>query len=350
MMQIIQNPTIEPQMGALYSLPLASILCVTYNQVDYIRQCLDGLVMQQTDFPFEIIVYDDASTDGTQDIIREYEQKYSHIINPIYQTENQYSKRIRVFPTYIYPKAQGKYIAMCEGDDYWTDPLKLKKQVLFLEQNPDYSLVYTNYRQYFQKTGMWKEPSEGVDEGDVYESLLCRRIRCQILTTCFRQDILEKMPNLPEDFFHGDLKLFLSAALCGKFKYLPDITAVYRILPISMSHFLSYKEDLAFSYETTKTTLFFMERYPITRTKENLIIIKTHYFLITRHALLSGNYSEMGYVKFLLSPLWTMGSVTNTILCVLCKYKLFFFLISKIANIFMLKKWQRKYEKLLYSK
>ena len=110
--------------------PLVSITCLTYNHAPYLRQCLDGFVMQKTSFPIEILIYDDASEDGTQDIIREYERKYPDLIKPIYQTENQYSKGVKVEFVYNYPRAKGKYIAFCEGDDYWTDPNKLQKQIL----------------------------------------------------------------------------------------------------------------------------------------------------------------------------------------------------------------------------
>lgn len=112
-----------------------SIICNAYNHEKYIAQCLDGFVMQKTNFAFEVLVHDDASTDGTANIIREYEKKYPQIIKPIYQTENQYSKG--GITRFQYPRVKGKYIAFCEGDDYWTDPLKLQKQYNALEANPD---------------------------------------------------------------------------------------------------------------------------------------------------------------------------------------------------------------------
>ena len=117
--------------------PLVSIICTAYNQEKYIRNCLDGFLMQKTDFPYEIIVHDDASTDQTAEIIREYERKHPECIRAIYQTTNQYSQGIRIVQTFIYPKTRGKFIAYCEGDDYWTDPLKLEKQVTALYAHPD---------------------------------------------------------------------------------------------------------------------------------------------------------------------------------------------------------------------
>lgn len=116
-----------------------TVICLVYNMEKYIRQTLDGFVMQKVDFPLEIIVHDDASTDGSADIIREYAEKYPDIFVPILQTENQYSKGVRISPQIIYPKVRGKYIALCEGDDYWSDPNKLQMQYDFLEAHPEYS-------------------------------------------------------------------------------------------------------------------------------------------------------------------------------------------------------------------
>jgi len=116
--------------------PLVSICCITYNHENYIRDAIEGFLMQKTDFPFEIIIHDDASTDATADIIREYEEKHPDIIKPIYQTENQYSKGEKV-ALFTYKAARGRYIALCEGDDYWIDPLKLQKQITEMEKHPE---------------------------------------------------------------------------------------------------------------------------------------------------------------------------------------------------------------------
>lgn len=109
--------------------PMVSIKCLVYNHAPYLRQCLDGFVMQKTNFRFEAIVHDDCSTDGSQEIIKEYAAKYPDIIKPIYETENQYSKHDGSLSRIIYKHIRGKYIAHCEGDDYWTDPNKLQLQV-----------------------------------------------------------------------------------------------------------------------------------------------------------------------------------------------------------------------------
>ena len=139
-------------------LPLVSICSITYNHAPYIRQCLDGFLMQETNFKYEIIIHDDASTDGTTEIIKEYAEKYPDLITPIFQSENQYSKGLRGFyAKFVFPRAKGKYIALCEGDDYWTDPLKLQKQVDFLEANPEYVMCTHHFCTYNQENGDFGE-------------------------------------------------------------------------------------------------------------------------------------------------------------------------------------------------
>lgn len=132
---------------------LVSISCITYNHAPYIRECLDGFMMQKTNFAFEVLIHDDASTDGTADIIREYEAKYPDVIKPIYEEENQWVKGRRGSAVFNFPRAKGKYIALCEGDDYWTDPLKLQKQVDFLEANPEYVMCTHHFSTYNQENG-----------------------------------------------------------------------------------------------------------------------------------------------------------------------------------------------------
>ena len=114
-----------------------SIICNAYNHENYIRDALESFVMQKTNFKFEVLVHDDASTDKTADIIREYEKKYPDLIKPIYQTENQYSKGLGLVGKLQLGRAVGKYIAYCEGDDYWTDPVKLQKQYDAMEAHPE---------------------------------------------------------------------------------------------------------------------------------------------------------------------------------------------------------------------
>lgn len=128
-----------------------SIFCTAYNHEKYIRTALESFINQKVNFQFEVLVHDDASTDKTADIIREYEKKYPDIIKPIYQTENQYSKKIGIWKTYLYPRARGKYIAICEGDDCWIDENKLQMQVDYMESHPDCTFCFSNAKIYVTK-------------------------------------------------------------------------------------------------------------------------------------------------------------------------------------------------------
>lgn len=123
-----------------------SVCCLAYNHEKYIHDALEGFVNQQTSFRYEVIIHDDASADGTASIIQEYAEKYPDIIIPILQTENQYTKHLPggIIYNYLYPIARGKYIALCEGDDYWTDVNKIQKQVSYMESHPECSFCFTN--------------------------------------------------------------------------------------------------------------------------------------------------------------------------------------------------------------
>lgn len=130
--------------------PLVSICCITYNHAPFIRQSLDGMLMQEGG-DYEILIHDDCSTDGTTEIVKEYAAKYPDKIFPMYEDENQYSKGVWV-DGFNYRRAKGEYIAYCEGDDYWTDPLKLQKQVEFMETHPEYSVCFHNCVAYDMRT------------------------------------------------------------------------------------------------------------------------------------------------------------------------------------------------------
>ncbi len=138
--------------------PNVVIRCTTYNHEDYIHEALEGFIIQQTSFPFVIIVHDDASTDKTAEVIKEYARKYPQIILPIYEKENQFSKNDGTFQSilnFACNETGAKYIAMCEGDDYWTNPNKLQMQVDFLESHPNYSFACHRFSIFDQRTKEW---------------------------------------------------------------------------------------------------------------------------------------------------------------------------------------------------
>lgn len=210
---------------------MVSVICNTYNHGPYVRDALEGFVMQQTSFPFEVLVHDDASTDNTADIIREYEAKYPEIIKPIYQTENQYSQKVRIDRTFQIPRITGKYVAVCEGDDYWTDPMKLQKQVDFLESHPDYSLCACSTVWQNLKTGITEETGKIPQDTDISleELIVGTKGRFfQYATILMRAEIFTERPAWMYPFPIGDYPLTIHAALRGKVRMLSDTMCVYR--------------------------------------------------------------------------------------------------------------------------
>lgn len=212
---------------------MVTIRCATYNHEPYIRQCLEGFVMQKTNFRFEAIVHDDASTDGTADIIREYAKKYPDIIKPILETENQYSKHDGSIRRIMNAHTRGKYVAMCEGDDYWTDPFKLQKQVDFLELNKEYSFCCTRYKIYdedklcFLKEYAYSYYNNTDLEIDV--SLFTKVWVTQILTTVIRKDCYLLVQREADKYkYFKDVHMYYLLLKLGKGISLNTFTGVYR--------------------------------------------------------------------------------------------------------------------------
>lgn len=146
---------------------IVAIHCLVYNHEQYLRDCLNGFLMQRTNFRFVAIVHDDCSTDSSAVIIREYAEKYPDIFCPIYEKENQYQKsygysRLLKIMDEAIAAANAKYIAICEGDDYWTDPYKLQKQVDFMEAHPECTVTFHRYDILQQEEQKWRKDRCGV--------------------------------------------------------------------------------------------------------------------------------------------------------------------------------------------
>lgn len=242
---------------------MVSIRCTVYNHERYLRDCLNGFVMQKTNFRFEAIVHDDASTDGSAAIIREYAEKYPEIIKPIYETENQYSKHDDSLRRIMNEHTHGKYIAFCEGDDYWTDPLKLQKQVDFLEANPDYGACYTNFEAFEHATGKVCNLNLSFKSGNCYEEMIKEQLSIWTLTNCMRAYLYFSMPQ-PNDteMFKGDRSLFLHICANSKVKFLPCKTARYRILENSASHFTDKEKSVYFMYTLANCIRWWLKNGP----------------------------------------------------------------------------------------
>ena len=214
---------------------LVSIRCAVYNHEPYIRQCLDGFVMQKTNFRFEAIVHDDASTDNSASIIREYAGKYPEIIRPIYETENQFSKKDGSLMRIITEACHGKYYASCEGDDYWTDPLKLQKQVDYMESHPECAMVFGNAIEHWEDNFRTDKLFAEIEERDYTGVELSDKWIVPTATTLYKSEVydtpLAKLSVLSGRFFANDLPLCLSCAAMGSIHAFSDVFSVYRRLP-----------------------------------------------------------------------------------------------------------------------
>lgn len=239
---------------------MVSIQCITYNHCPYIRQCLDGIIMQKTNFRYIAVIHDDASTDGTTEIVREYAKKYPDIILPIIQTENQYSKNLNNIRIAIDKRMTGKYIAACEGDDYWTDPLKLQKQVDFLETHPDYSMCFHQAVRHYQNGSHPDELYCSIEDKDytgmeMYQS--CHRPPTASLM--MRRTVIES--NVYKEFIKrnlsfGDIPFFLSCASNGKVRGMTDIMSVYRMHSGGITQIIKGNEEKILKFAEDNLALY----------------------------------------------------------------------------------------------
>lgn len=211
--------------------PIISIVCNTYNHEQYVRETLEGFLKQKTKYSFEILIYDDASSDNTANIIKEYEKKYPDIIKPIYQTINQYSQGLKP-ARQNRKRAKGKYIAVCEGDDYWIDENKLQKQVEYMEEHPKCTFCFTNgFNQYGDEIKEmivpWNKSSifyKGKENYNVGELVLLDYIP----TASFLYRNGFSFPELSKSAFTGDLYIELVMTSYGYAHFIDKPMVIYR--------------------------------------------------------------------------------------------------------------------------
>jgi glycosyltransferase involved in cell wall biosynthesis len=257
------------------NLPLVSIQVFTYNQEKTISQTLDSILNQKIDFPVEIIVGEDCSTDSTRKICLDYQSKYPHIIRLILHDKNQ--GLMRNYKS-VLEVCRGKYIAECAGDDYWHNPDKLKMQVDFLENNPDYGLVHTNVDILYVKNNRVKTiKRQNIPEGYVYENLLIKGNHIFAPTVMFRRNLLINYVNFDEyikqGFMMEDYPMWLELSQHTKFFYMNLSTTTYRRNINSSSQFDNYEKTVAFEDNIIKIIKYFYSKYPC----NNIQNMETHY-------------------------------------------------------------------------
>ncbi len=229
-----------------------SVSVITFNHVSFIKECLESILNQKTNFDFEILIHDDASTDGTTQIIEEYQAQNPNLIFPMIQKENQYSKGIRgINFRYNFPRAQGKYIALCEGDDYWIDEYKLQKQVDFLEKTKDASTCI--HRCEVLRGNSIVRCTEYLNFPiNSLEQLYTNWGNIKTPTLMFKA-VKNLVPlHLMKNILAGDLLLCTFLLKYGSIYCLPDAMAAYRKHEDGITNKVKIKNDLIFKLSNLK--------------------------------------------------------------------------------------------------
>ena len=272
---------------------LVCVQCMTYNQASFITETLNGFCMQITTFPFVCCIIDDASDDSEPDVIKSYlhehfyqtndkvslnEETDDYVMTFVRHKENQNCYFAVYFLKYNHYhlwdtklnyisrwRKESKYVAICEGDDYWIDQYKLHKQVSFLEENPQYVMVRTNVHRYHQTKGILERDyfDHSKKITDTKEFYIMHTLWLGTCTWLYRNiyDSLD-YSHKNEDLFYGDIYLLLNLSQIGDIMYFKESTAVYRILGDSASHFKSGKDWFYFSWRCKNTRLLFARNYP----------------------------------------------------------------------------------------
>jgi glycosyltransferase involved in cell wall biosynthesis len=250
--------------------PLVSIKMITYNHLPFIARAIEGVLQQKTSFPFELVIGEDCSTDGTRMIVFEYQKKYPDIIRVVTSDKNvgMINNSYRT-----YKACRGKYIAFCEGDDYWHHLHKLQKQVDYLESHPECGLVFTDYDFYFDGS---KRVIRRVNYSKGFHSPMNLTIEQAIgpdggvIRTCtimFRKklykQVIEGDPYLHQNFLMGDIQLFAEMTQLSAVSYYPESMATYRIHEESATRSKELAKPARFCKSACEAKLYLCDKYKL---------------------------------------------------------------------------------------
>jgi len=319
-MQFLDKPVrIDEQTWKKDVEPLVSISCITYNHEKFISDAIEGFLMQETTFPVEINIHEDASTDNTADIIREYEKKYPNVLfNVIYQTENQYSKKDGSIRRIQHGRARGKYYATCEGDDYWIDPQKLQKQVEFLELNNQYNLVCGGYKSINIHTNEDKiiiknRQKNFADDVSGFEFSL-EEMKYQWLTktlTCLLRTESLKVYTSVEYKYNRDIHLFYHVVKSSKAYYLRSVLGVYRIHEGGINSMINNELNYVVSYQAYKE-LYLKNNDEFTRIKSLMTTTNLFRFNVFN----SNDFSFKENIQFIFHAIKLIREIKDVVLIV----------------------------------
>jgi len=241
---------------------VVSIQMITYNHEPFIAQAIEGVLMQKTTFKIKLIIGEDCSVDLTRKICEDYANKYPEMIHLLPSDKNlgmsQNGERTLQACT-------GKYIAFCEGDDYWTDPLKLQKQVDFMEENESFGIVHTNYRVVDANNQIIHKYNRAWSSGDVFEQIIKGKYSIVTATVIIRTQFYKKVePELTnQNFKMGDLPVWIEMSRISKVKYLDTVTTSYRKLTNSASHSNDIFKVQSFHESVLNMKIFYCEKYKL---------------------------------------------------------------------------------------
>lgn len=241
---------------------------ITYAHEKYIEEAIKSVFMQQTDFFVELIIANDSSPDNTDGIVKKL------ILNAPLNIEVKYKKHTvnrGMMSNFIWGlnQARGKYIALCEGDDYWTDSLKLQKQVNFMEANPDYGLAHADCNLFYQNSGKFVNNANKIfpnnllihNKKDLFHMIIEWNYLIRTATVMFRKDLLNKIPKNTVKFLMGDTPTWLDFSQITKFIYFDEVFSVYRILPNSASKSRNSSKQYRFNLSMYEMRIYYLKKY-----------------------------------------------------------------------------------------
>ena len=252
------------------SLPVVCISCLTYNHEDFIGKAIEGFLMQKTTFPVKINIFEDCSTDKTASIIKKYQKKHPNLFNVLFQPENTWRKSIRrqAMKPFFEAHVKSKYLAICEGDDYWIDPLKLQKQVDFLDQNEDYGIVYTEIDRVNEKGDIIDQSFFKNDPASFCKTFDDYLIYAPFRAPCTWMYRTRLYRDREKTYIVGDLPRLLDLLASSKIHFIEDTTAHYRVLNNSASHFTNISNEYSFQKGIFEIQMDYAHKYNV---PENVI-------------------------------------------------------------------------------
>lgn len=293
---------------------MVSIRCTVYNHGKYLRQTLDGFVNQKTNFKFEAIVHDDASTDNSADIILEYANKYPEIIKPLLECKNQFSRGKGYVSKAINPMLRGKYIAICEGDDYWTDPNKLQKQVDFMESHPDFTFCFHNAILHFENGSQPDKPFTNLETREYSEKELIDDWKAPTAAFLFPSKILNspiyQQVLASKKLIVGDNPLMRTCMHYGRAYAFAEPMSVYRIQPTGATQHLNDLDNVLKLMEQEAEYMNIFGGYSIKRGKKYIGSMVANCIILLKNKRLKDSIRVLNF-GLKKSPLQTLISLAK---------------------------------------